>query len=95
MDEVCEFIAGGFVEESVQCVVAIEICKADKKDTNNNTLLYSVISKSPKQDPGDIISSIAKLLGRDIVDLTVSVFAICGGIDGSKFKFDPNVKIQT
>jgi hypothetical protein len=74
--EICALISGGFVESGSQCVVAIEC--AGKQECE----MIPVESVTPERTPEELLEMLSKVVSQPAGSLTVSVYGICGGIQG-------------
>lgn len=84
--EICALISGGFVESGSQCVVAIEY--AGKQECE----MIPVESVTPEQPPEELLDMLSKALSQPASNLTVTVYGICGGIQGKQERIPPNNK---
>lgn len=74
--ELCALISGGFVVSGSQCVVAIEF--AGKEECE----MIAVESVTPIATPEILLEQLSKAVSKPSSDLTVTVYGICGGIQG-------------
>ena len=74
--ELCALISGGFVVSGSQCIVAIEF--AGKQECE----MIAVESVTPEEPPEKLLEKLSKAVLQPSSDLTVTVYGICGGIQG-------------
>ena len=74
--ELCALISGGFVVSGAQCVVAIE--SAGKQDCQ----MIAVESVTPEDPPEKLLEKLASAVSEPSSNLTVTVYGICGGLQG-------------
>lgn len=80
IEPLCAGLAGGFSQEGSVCVVCI-----DSPDTPRNQLVKVVARPPlPVEDPETLLGAICAACNADPAKVVLSVFQLCGGIDGKK-----------
>ena len=82
--EICSLIAGGFVAAGTQCVVVLK---------TTTTEMIPVVSKTPSQSPEILFDLLSKHIHT--TDVTITVFCLCGGFDGTLIQQDRQCQTTT
>ena len=86
LEQLCAGLAGGFSQEGSDCVVCI-----DSPETPQNQLVKVVARPPlPLEDPEALLNGICTASDSDPAKVVVTVFQLCGGIDGRKMAASKN-----
>jgi len=78
LQKIVSVLAGGFSEVNVNCVVCIDV-----KDQESKYLMVQS-AEITTETPDSILKDIADACNVEIKDIIVTVYQLCGGMNGSK-----------